>query len=56
MSPAESSSTNTLGLATSPYLRQHADNPDEAIESAAEGKVNAGAETAQVAGQVEVRR
>jgi uncharacterized protein len=26
MSPAESS-TNTLGLATSPYLRQHADNP-----------------------------
>jgi uncharacterized protein len=27
MSPAESSGTNTLGLATSPYLRQHADNP-----------------------------
>ncbi|SPM41212.1 Uncharacterized conserved protein YyaL, SSP411 family, contains thoiredoxin and six-hairpin glycosidase-like domains [Mycobacterium numidiamassiliense] len=28
MSPADSSSaTNTLGLATSPYLRQHADNP-----------------------------
>ncbi|HWS93590.1 MAG TPA: thioredoxin domain-containing protein [Mycobacterium sp.] len=27
MSPAEYSSTNTLGLATSPYLRQHADNP-----------------------------
>ncbi|WAJ44153.1 thioredoxin domain-containing protein [Mycobacterium sp. Aquia_216] len=27
MRPAESSSTNTLGLATSPYLRQHADNP-----------------------------
>jgi uncharacterized protein len=27
MSPAESSQTNTLGLATSPYLRQHADNP-----------------------------
>lgn len=27
MSPAEPSSTNTLGLATSPYLRQHADNP-----------------------------
>ena len=27
MSPAESSPTNTLGLATSPYLRQHADNP-----------------------------
>ncbi|GBG39393.1 thioredoxin domain-containing protein [Mycobacterium montefiorense] len=27
MSPAESSSVNTLGLATSPYLRQHADNP-----------------------------
>jgi uncharacterized protein len=27
MSPAESSATNTLGLATSPYLRQHADNP-----------------------------
>ncbi len=27
MSPAESPSTNTLGLATSPYLRQHADNP-----------------------------
>jgi uncharacterized protein len=27
MSPAESSGTNTLGRATSPYLRQHADNP-----------------------------
>ncbi|HEY3996213.1 MAG TPA: thioredoxin domain-containing protein [Mycobacterium sp.] len=27
MSPAEGSSANTLGLATSPYLRQHADNP-----------------------------
>ncbi len=27
MSSAESSETNTLGLATSPYLRQHADNP-----------------------------
>ena len=27
MSRAESSSTNTLGRATSPYLRQHADNP-----------------------------
>ncbi|HEV7581203.1 MAG TPA: thioredoxin domain-containing protein [Mycobacterium sp.] len=27
MSPAESSSTNTLGLAASPYLRQHAGNP-----------------------------
>ena len=27
MSRAEGSSTNTLGLATSPYLRQHADNP-----------------------------
>src|SRR6202051_1841636 len=27
MSPAKSSATNTLGLATSPYLRQHADNP-----------------------------
>ncbi|OBI17826.1 hypothetical protein A5712_23040 [Mycobacterium sp. E2327] len=27
MSPAESGATNTLGLATSPYLRQHADNP-----------------------------
>ncbi len=27
MSPAEPSGTNTLGLATSPYLRQHADNP-----------------------------
>jgi hypothetical protein len=27
MSPADSSATNTLGLATSPYLRQHADNP-----------------------------
>ncbi|OBI66115.1 thioredoxin domain-containing protein [Mycobacterium sp. E796] len=27
MSPAESAATNTLGLATSPYLRQHADNP-----------------------------
>lgn len=27
MSPAEEPATNTLGLATSPYLRQHADNP-----------------------------
>ena len=27
MSPPESSATNTLGRATSPYLRQHADNP-----------------------------
>src|SRR6201986_1585643 len=27
MSRAEGSSTNTLGLATSPYLLQHADNP-----------------------------
>ncbi|MEB3980435.1 thioredoxin domain-containing protein [Mycobacterium sp. 663a-19] len=27
MSPADNSGTNTLGLATSPYLRQHADNP-----------------------------
>jgi uncharacterized protein len=27
MSSAESAGTNTLGLATSPYLRQHADNP-----------------------------
>lgn len=27
MSPAEGAATNTLGLATSPYLRQHADNP-----------------------------
>jgi uncharacterized protein YyaL (SSP411 family) len=27
MSPAEPGGTNTLGLATSPYLRQHADNP-----------------------------
>ncbi|OBA69442.1 hypothetical protein A5641_15065 [Mycobacterium sp. 1554424.7] len=27
MSPADSAATNTLGLATSPYLRQHADNP-----------------------------
>lgn len=27
MSPAEFASTNTLGRATSPYLRQHADNP-----------------------------
>ncbi|OJZ72584.1 hypothetical protein BRW65_16120 [Mycobacterium paraffinicum] len=27
MSPADAASTNTLGLATSPYLRQHADNP-----------------------------
>ncbi|OBI56499.1 thioredoxin domain-containing protein [Mycobacterium sp. E787] len=27
MSPADSAGTNTLGLATSPYLRQHADNP-----------------------------
>ncbi|WP_155769412.1 thioredoxin domain-containing protein, partial [Mycobacterium asiaticum] len=27
MSPAEPSGTNTLGRATSPYLRQHADNP-----------------------------
>src|SRR6204780_4653618 len=27
MSPADSSATNPLGLAASPYLRQHADNP-----------------------------
>ena len=27
MSPAEPAGANTLGLATSPYLRQHADNP-----------------------------
>ena len=27
MSPADNAGTNTLGLATSPYLRQHADNP-----------------------------
>ncbi|WP_204802042.1 thioredoxin domain-containing protein [Mycobacterium riyadhense] len=27
MSPTDSSGTNTLALATSPYLRQHADNP-----------------------------
>ena len=27
VSPADSSSRNTLSLATSPYLRQHADNP-----------------------------
>jgi uncharacterized protein YyaL (SSP411 family) len=27
MSPADPASANTLGLATSPYLRQHADNP-----------------------------
>jgi uncharacterized protein YyaL (SSP411 family) len=27
MSPADPSGTNTLALATSPYLRQHADNP-----------------------------
>lgn len=27
MSPAEPVASNTLGLATSPYLRQHADNP-----------------------------
>lgn len=27
MSPADATTTNTLGLATSPYLRQHADNP-----------------------------
>jgi uncharacterized protein len=27
MSPPEPASTNTLGSATSPYLRQHADNP-----------------------------
>ena len=27
MSPADASRTNTLGRATSPYLRQHADNP-----------------------------
>ena len=27
MSPAEPAGTNALGLATSPYLRQHADNP-----------------------------
>jgi uncharacterized protein YyaL (SSP411 family) len=42
MSPADPASTNTLGLATSPYLRQHADNPvhwqqwtPEALEGAA---------------------
>ncbi|MEM6105795.1 thioredoxin domain-containing protein [Mycobacterium sp. 050272] len=46
MSPAEPSSTNTLGLATSPYLRQHADNPvhwqqwtAEAMENAAQRDV-----------------
>ncbi|MEE3066127.1 MAG: thioredoxin domain-containing protein [Actinomycetota bacterium] len=46
MSPADSSSTNTLGLATSPYLRQHADNPvhwqqwtPQAMEDAAERDV-----------------
>ncbi|MEZ0354138.1 thioredoxin domain-containing protein [Mycobacterium sp. pR1184] len=46
MSPAESSSVNTLGLATSPYLRQHADNPvhwqqwtPEAMEDAAQRDV-----------------
>ncbi|OBH21567.1 thioredoxin domain-containing protein [Mycobacterium sp. E3247] len=27
MSPADAAATNTLGLATSPYLRQHAGNP-----------------------------
>ncbi|OBI07989.1 thioredoxin domain-containing protein [Mycobacterium scrofulaceum] len=27
MSPADAAAANTLGLATSPYLRQHADNP-----------------------------
>ncbi|MCV7097400.1 thioredoxin domain-containing protein [Mycobacterium kubicae] len=27
MSPADAAGSNTLGLATSPYLRQHADNP-----------------------------
>ncbi|CQD13640.1 transmembrane protein [Mycobacterium europaeum] len=27
MSPADAAATNALGLATSPYLRQHADNP-----------------------------
>ena len=27
MSPADPSATNTLGAATSPYLRQHAENP-----------------------------
>ncbi|GAA4540370.1 thioredoxin domain-containing protein [Mycobacterium paraffinicum] len=27
MSPADAAAKNTLGLATSPYLRQHADNP-----------------------------
>jgi uncharacterized protein len=27
MSPADAAGTNALGLATSPYLRQHADNP-----------------------------
>src|ERR1700761_8710453 len=46
MSRAEGSSTNTLGLATSPYLRQHADNPvhwqqwsPEALAQAAERDV-----------------
>ena len=27
MSPADAAGANTLGGATSPYLRQHADNP-----------------------------
>ncbi|BBY24917.1 thioredoxin domain-containing protein [Mycobacterium stomatepiae] len=46
MSPADSSSANTLGLATSPYLRQHADNPahwqqwtPEAMQDAADRDV-----------------
>jgi uncharacterized protein len=46
MSPADSSSANTLGLATSPYLRQHADNPvhwqqwtPQAMEDAADRDV-----------------
>ncbi|OBJ11134.1 hypothetical protein A5624_14465 [Mycobacterium sp. 1482292.6] len=46
MSPADPAATNTLGLATSPYLRQHADNPvhwqqwtPEALAAAAERDV-----------------
>ncbi|KLO36267.1 thioredoxin domain-containing protein [Mycobacterium nebraskense] len=46
MSPADATATNTLGLATSPYLRQHADNPvhwqqwtPQALEAAAERDV-----------------
>ncbi|ORB74323.1 thioredoxin domain-containing protein [Mycobacterium scrofulaceum] len=46
MSPADAAATNTLGLATSPYLRQHAENPvhwqqwtPQALSAAAERDV-----------------